>query len=330
MTLWNRAAELISGYSREEVIGHKKIWEWCYPDPQYRAKIFARTRETIDHEESSVQNFETVFRCKNGALKTISWYSNSITDREGKPVGSIVIGLDVSQLKKAERELRGAMEKLQVVGGLTRHDVRNKLSVITGNVYLARKKLLGNIEVLDYLKQIEASVEQTVRILDFAKVYEMLGVEQLMYVDLEKTVDEAISLLPDLKGIKIRNDCYGLTVLVDSLLTQLFYNLVDNALKYGKKLSRIRVYFEEKNDHMNVICEDDGVGVSADEKPRLFKEGYSTGGSTGHGLYLIRKMTEVYGWTIEETGKSGEGARFVMTIPKTNPNGRKNYRILKQ
>ena len=80
----------------------------------------------------------------------------------------------------------------------------------------------------------------------------------------------------------------------------------------------------------NLVYEDDGIGIRDAEKPRLFKEGYSTGGSTGHGLYLIKKITEVYGWTIEETGKFGGGARFVMTIPKTNSNGKENYRILTQ
>jgi PAS domain S-box-containing protein len=332
VTLWNRAAELISGYTREEVMGHKRIWEWLYPDPQYCAKAFARAKKIID--EKLGLNFETEIRCKNGASKTISWYTNSITNEKGKPVGSIAVGLDVSQLKKAERELLEAMEKLRVmneklrvVGGLTRHDVRNKLAAVTGNAYLARKKLPENSEVLDYLRQIEASVEQTVRIFDFAKVYEMLGVEQLTYVDLEKAVNEAISLFPDLKGIKIVNDCHGLTVLADSLLTQLFYNLVDNSLKYGKKLSRVRVYYEKKQDHVNVIYEDDGVGIPAAEKRKLFSEGYSTGGSTGYGLYLIKKMTEVYGWTIRETGEHGKGAKFVIKVPETTTSGKENYRI---
>jgi len=176
---------------------------------------------------------------------------------------------DITERKKIEEERREAMEKVQmmneklrVVGGLTRHDVRNKLTAVTGNAYLARKKLPGNSEVLDYMKKIEASVEQTVRILEFAKVYEMLGVEELVYVDMEKTVNKAISLFSGLKDIKVMNDCHGLTLLADSLLTQLFYNLIDNSLKYAEKLSRIRVYYEEKNsDHLAVIYEDDGVGI---------------------------------------------------------------------
>jgi signal transduction histidine kinase len=132
----------------------------------------------------------------------------------------------------------------------------------------------------------------------------------------EKTVDEAVSLFPSLKDIKVVNECHGLTVLADSLLSQLFYNLIDNSLKYGEKLSKIRVYYEEKNgDHLNVIYEDDGVGIPPAAKPKLFGEGYTTGKGSGYGLYLIKKMMEVYGWTISETGTQGKGARFIMTIP---------------
>jgi PAS domain S-box-containing protein len=338
VNLWNRAAELISGYSREEVIGHRKIWGWLYPDPSYCAKTFAQAKRTIDHQESTMQNFETVIRCKNGALKTIAWYANSITGKKRKPIGSIAVGLDVSQLRKAEEELRQAMErlhvmneKLRVVGGLTRHDVRNKLAAITGNTYLAKKKLPENSEVLDYMKQIEACVGQTVRILEFARAYEMLGVEELAYIDLEKAVDEAISLFSGLKDVKITNDCHGLTVLADSLLVTLFYNLIDNSVKYGEKLTRIRVYCKQKNSGcLNVIYGDDGVGIPQAVKPKLFAEGYTTGKGSGYGLYLIKKMIDAYGWTVEEIGKPGKGARFVISIPKTNSKGKGNYQVLAQ
>jgi signal transduction histidine kinase len=112
------------------------------------------------------------------------------------------------------------------------------------------------------------------------------------------------------------------------LLRQLFYNLIDNSLKHGQKVSRIRLYYEGTDiDNLTLVYEDDGVGIPASEKPNLFQQGYSTGGSTGYGLYLISKMVEVYGWTIQETGTSGEGARFTMTIPKVYRDGRESARV---
>jgi signal transduction histidine kinase len=117
-------------------------------------------------------------------------------------------------------------------------------------------------------------------------------------------------------------------VLADSFLRQLFYNFIDNTRKYGKKSTTIRVYFEKAfQDSLKLVYEDDGEGVSLENKPRLFKEGFSTGGSTGFGLFLTKKMVDVYGWEIEENGEPGMGAKFTLTIPKLNKNGKENYQI---
>jgi len=247
---------------------------------------------------------------------------------EGKLVGYIGVYKDISDLKETERKLESTNEKLRVVGGLTRHDARNKLSTITGNTYLLKKQLAGNKEALDKLVDIETAVQQTAKIFDFARTYETLGAEDHVYVDVEKTVNEAISLFPSLDNIKIANDCHGLTVLADSLLRQLFYNLIDNSLKYGQRTTKIRTYYERTSQNeLKLVYEDDGAGIPSTEKPKLFKEGHSTGGSTGYGLYLIKKMIEVYDWSIQETGEPDKGARFTMTIPRMNTNGKENYRI---
>ena len=217
-------------------------------------------------------------------------------------------------------------EKLRVVGGLTRHDARNKLAVITGNVFLAKKKLTANHEALTYLKEIETAVRQIEGIFDFAKTYEMLGVEKLVYMDVEKTVEEAVSLFPDMHGVKIVNVCHGLTVRADSLLRQFFYNLIDNSLKHGKKVSQIRIYYEETAENqLRLAYEDDGVGVPIEEKEKIFSEDYR--GDTNHGLFLMWRICEVYGWSIRETGKPDKGAQFAIVIPKLNENMKTNYRI---
>jgi signal transduction histidine kinase len=122
----------------------------------------------------------------------------------------------------------------------------------------------------------------------------MLGTDKLVYSDAEKTVNEASLLLTNQNNIKVINECHGLTVLADSLLRQLFYNLIDNSLKHGQKTTRIRVYYQKTGKgSLKLVYEDYGVGIPAVEKPKLFREGYSTRGSTGYGLYLIKKIMEV-------------------------------------
>jgi len=241
--------------------------------------------------------------------------------------------VDITERKMAQESLKETLEKVQalneklgVVGKLTRHDVRNKLSVVTSNVFLAKRKLTGDHRVLEHLSEIEPAIRQVQEIFEFARTYERLGVEELAYVNVEKTVGEAVSLFSDLQGVKVVNDCYGLTVLADSLLRQLFYNLIDNSLKYGEHVTKVRVYFEEGGkDQLKLVFEDDGVGIPKVEKEKIFKESYGKG--TGYGLYLIRKMCEVYGWNIRETGKQGKGAQFTITIPKMSESGKIAFRL---
>jgi len=317
----NQRFEELLGHSLSEIKG-KHIDEVVVPkDKMKEAKM-------LDGKAIEGYVYHDTFRMrKDGSLVPVS-ISAAPIKVENRLVGYIGVYKDISDLKKIEKNLEEMNEKLQVVGQLTRHDVRNKLSTITGNVYLLKKQLASNSEILGKLRDMETAVQQTVKIFDFAKAYEMLGTEELVYNDVEKTVNEAISLFANRNNIKVINDCHGLTILADSLLRQLFYNLIDNSLKYGQKTARIRVYYEKTGqDSLKLVYEDDGIGIPVAEKPKLFKEGYSTGGSTGYGLYLIKKIVEVYGWTIQETGTPGKGARFTMVILEKNQNGKENYQL---
>ena len=112
------------------------------------------------------------------------------------------------------------------------------------------------------------------------------------------------------------NDCLGLTVRVDSLLRQLVFNFLDNTRKYGQKTTVARIHYEKlSSGDLQLFYEDDGMGISLENKKQLFKQGFSTGDSTGFGLFLSMKMIEVYGWTITEVGEYCKGAKFVITIP---------------
>jgi PAS domain S-box-containing protein len=274
--------------------------------------------------------FDTVRKRKDNSLIPVSVSAAPIIV-EGRPVGHVAMYKDISESKRTEAALKEMMqklstmnEKLRVAGSLTRHDVRNKLSVVTGNVFLTKRKLQNSPGILDYMYDISSACQQILEIFDFARNYEMLGDEEPKNVDVGETVEKAVSLFSDLKGIRVSNECQALKVLADSLLDRLFYNLVDNSLKYGEKITQIRVYYEKSKDgKLKLIYQDDGVGIQWDEKPHLFKEGYGKG--TGYGLYLIKKMTEVYGWAIQETGEPGRGAQFTITIPKENEKGKENY-----
>ena len=314
------------GYSSAEVKGKHINYMIVPTERMEQAKMF-------DERASKGETYQedTVRKRKDGTLIPVA-FSTAPIILEGQVISHTAVYKDISQLKKTEEELRETLkrletmnEKLRVVGRLSRHDVRNKLSAVVGNAYLTKKKLPANSEALNYVAEIEKAVQQAVRIFDFARAYEMLGAEELAYVDAEKTINEAVSLFSNMNSTKVTNECQGLQLLADSLLRELFYNLIDNSLKYGKKITQIRIFYEKSEDQLRLVYEDDGVGITPEEKLNLFKEGIGKG--TGYGLYLIKKMMEVYGWTIQETGQPGQGARFLITIPAINEKGKANYKL---
>ena len=239
----------------------------------------------------------------------------------GKIIGFFMVYMDISDVVIVQEELSKALakaellnKKIEVLGGFTRHDVRNKLALISGILYLTREEAVVNPEVEIHLQEVEGVVKNITGILDFAKTYEMVGSEDLVPIDAGEMIQNAVSLFSDLKGVKIENQCKGFETVADSMVCEIFHNLIDNTLKYGQKTTKIRMYTESSNDGThNLIYEDDGVGLDERAKKHLFQKGFGKG--TGYGLYLISQICEVYGWTVQENGEQGRGVRFEFTIP---------------
>lgn len=306
------SAEDITGFKKEELVG-KNFLRTKIATTKSKALLIKNLAKRMMGMHMAPYEVEILTR---DGRKLPYEVNASKIEYEGRPA-DLVVFRDVSDRKKME-------EKLRVVGKLTRHDVRNKLSVVAGNAYLAKSRL-DDPKALEYVENIELACEQVERIFNFARAYEKLGVEKSIYINVERAFEEAITLFPDLGSVEVVNNCRQLAVLADSLLRQVFYNLVDNSLKHGEKVSRIRAYCVESGDEMKLVYEDNGIGIAESEKERIFEEGY--GKSSGYGLYLIQKICGVYGWTIRETGKEGKGAQFTMLIPENSEKGRKNYHI---
>ena len=106
VVIWNKAAEAITGYLREDVLGNDNVWNWLSLKELESKNEITTKRTTHMEDELLSQNFETLIKRKDGKFRTISWNSSNILDNSKNPIGSITLGLDITDQKRYEKEIK--------------------------------------------------------------------------------------------------------------------------------------------------------------------------------------------------------------------------------
>ena len=221
--------------------------------------------------------------------------------------------IDITERKLAEEALRQANRKLTLLTGITRHDINNQLTVLRGYLSILEEQQ-PDATTNEYFLKISTAAKRISAMVQFTKEYEEIGVHVPAWQDCRTLVDTAAKQAP-LGKVMVKNDLpASAEVFADPLIGKVFYNLMDNAVRYGGKITTIRFSVEERDGDHIVVCEDDGDGIVAGEKEKIFERGF--GKNTGLGLALSREILDITGITIRETGEPGKGARFEMVVPK--------------
>jgi PAS domain S-box-containing protein len=212
---------------------------------------------------------------------------------------------DITERKRAEEAIRQANRKLKLMSSITRHDINNQLLVLNGYLELLQKKASG-AEFEVFFTKITKASSRIFSMIQFTKEYESIGVAAPVWQDTRALVDTAEKEAP-LGKVTVNNDLpAGTKVFADPLIVKVFYNLMDNAARYGGKITTIRFSCEERDGSHVIVCEDDGNGIPADEKEKVFDRGF--GKNTGLGLALAGEILDITGISIRETGEPGEGS----------------------
>jgi PAS domain S-box-containing protein len=220
---------------------------------------------------------------------------------------------DITARKMTEDALALASRKLNLLSSITRHDILNQLMVLIGYLDMALEDVTDPEQRQFMVVEMQAA-KTIQRQIEFTREYQELGLQAPIWLNINKSLNQAAINLP-MRDVTVSIDRTDLEVYADRLLEKVFYNLIDNALRYGgERMTSISVSSHEEEGGLVIVFEDNGAGISAEDKPKLFTRGF--GKNTGLGLFLSREILAITGITIEETGEPGIGARFEIRVPK--------------
>ncbi len=230
---------------------------------------------------------------------------------DGTIHGVVSVIIDVTDLKSAQAMIEHANAKLNLLSSITRHDILNSLTAVLGYLtYAEEENDTGKIkQYIQKSHQVASLIREQI---EFTRDYQDLGVKEPIWQNAQEVFQSAISSLK-LGDVHVHLSLDDLYVFADPLLERVIYNLVDNALRYAEKLSKISSSWYQNGDIAIWLIRDDGIGIPASMKERIFRKG--VGKNTGLGLFLTREILDITGISIAETGTEGEGAVFEIRIP---------------
>ena len=293
------------GYPLGYFLG-RHLWELGF----LRDKSFAQNAFAKLKAEGYIRYEDLPLETKEGNAISVEFVSNVYLVGDKKIIQCNI--RDMTKRKRAEDALAQANRKLNLMSGITRHDIMNQLTVLSGSLELAQK-IINEPDPRSQIKRAQDAADTIRRQIEFTREYEDLGVRAPVWQRLPVVTRSAAS---QVAGSSLTFDIPDnpFEIYADPLLIRVFYNLFDNARLHGENVTRIAVSYRQSDDGLIIIIADNGAGISTEDKQHLFKHGF--GKHTGLGLFLSKEILSITGITISETGIPGEGARFEIFVPE--------------
>lgn len=218
---------------------------------------------------------------------------------------------EIWERKRIEQALFQANKKLFLLSSITRHDMKNTIMALLSYNELEKMEVPDE-KTQNYLTKESILLSRLSTQIEFTRLYEELGAKGAVWIYLNDLIQKvSLSFQSIIFELGIEISSYE--IFVDPLVEKVFYNLFDNAIRHGEHVTRIRISSKDTEDSLYISIADNGIGVPDSDKEMIFDRGY--GKNTGLGLFLVREILSITGISIEEKGKEGEGAQFVLKVP---------------
>ena len=344
---FNRAAELLTGYSRYEVLG-KPVWDTVIPPEQIDAvkQVFENLRRGKVDIAGQYQN-DWVMR--DGSRRTLEWRNSALHNDKGEVTHIVTLGYDLterlaaqSEQERLHRELNQArkMEALgQLTGGIA-HDFNNMLGIVIGYNELAMDEFgeLMNETLLDYHQNINTASHRARELVKQMMVFSKSKKTEKQPMQLQPLIEENIAMLRSVipSSVKIHfeyeNDLPN--VMVDPIqVQQALMNLCLNArdAMQGVGMLNIKLGMQHGIDRECNACHkivrgswlelsvsDDGSGMEGEVMERIFEPFFTTkdvGQGTGMGMSVLHAIMDGHSGHIFIDTQKKRGTCFRLVFP---------------
>ena len=321
VTFWNRAAERVSGYSRNDVIGSDSMWQLLYPDPKMRKRIMNKILG-LKNRQDRIENWETRIRRSDGEERIISWRIGVLEDAEMQVIGMIALGADVTQSKEIEQALKDSKDllrnysaHLQIIREEERtmiareiHDeLGQALTALKMDVSWLRKKLNAEEEPITQKTQTMTSlIDQTIQTVKRISTELRPGLldDLGLTAALEWQVEEFIKRTNIPCNLKIHPEEMLVSGEISTVVFRIFQEALTNIMRHAKA-TQVDVSFTQKDRFLELMIKDNGIGISIGQlnHPNSF------------GLIGIKERAQHLGGVVEIVGVPNKGTTIQLSLP---------------
>lgn len=251
--------------------------------------------------------------------------ASRVFDREGRPQGAILVFHDLTRIRQLENTRREFVANVS-------HELRTPLSLIKGYVETLLDGAINDPELsAKFLQTIERHSNRLTNLIEDLLTISRLESGQItLQLRAIPLRPFAASLTTELqsrakeRGTTITNEIpEGLAGRADpDRLEQVFVNLIENAIKYGRNKGNVRLRGRAVNGHVELCVADDGPGIPAESRERVFERFYRVdkarsrdAGGTGLGLAIVKHIVQSHGGKVWVDSETGRGSQFYFTLP---------------
>jgi signal transduction histidine kinase len=278
----------------------------------------------------------------DGTRTALEVFGSPIRDEKGNIWASVVSFQDITERKKAEKDLREIGQRLIRLNddkdrfiSILGHDLKNPFNNILGFSEILTNEInsLNLDEIKEIAKSINNSAQTTNKLLEDILIWARtqqgkipFEPKNLSFTEISKDAIEVLMTNANKKNITINYSATDhINVFADTnMLMTVLRNLVSNGIKFTNNSGEINIKAEQKDYFVTISVSDNGVGISPDDLVKLFdfSEVLTTRGTagetgTGLGLLLCKEFVEKHGGKIWVESEVGKGSDFKFTLPIT-------------